>query len=204
MRKRRHFGNVRRLASGRYQARYSGPDGRQHAAPRTFERKREAEIWLASVEADLARGDWFDPAAGQVPLAEYAGAWVEERPLSSTTRERYEFALRLHVLPILGSYPLVDISEAAVRRWRKALIDAGTGTATVAKAYRTLRAILNTAVDDGLIRRNPRRSKAPATKRRPNDRSSVSATSFGSPMPSDRATARSCCLPPSLACASAS
>jgi hypothetical protein len=94
-----------------------------------------------------------------VPLAGYAGAWVEERPLSPTTRERYEFALRFACLPILGSYPLVDISEAAVRRWRKALIDAGTGTATVAKAYRTLRAILNTAVDDGLIRRNPCRIK---------------------------------------------
>jgi integrase len=159
MGKRRHFGNIRRLPSGRYQARYSGPDGRQHAAPWTFERKREAETWLASVQAELARGDWLDLAAGRVQLTEYARAWVEERPLSPTTRERYEFAMRLHVLPILGGYPLVDISEAAVRRWRKALIDAGTGTAAVAKAYRTLRAILNTAVDDGLIRRNPCRIK---------------------------------------------
>jgi hypothetical protein len=32
---------------------------------------------------------------------------------------------------------------------------------TVAKAYRLLKAILNTAVDDGLIRRNPCRIKAP-------------------------------------------
>jgi hypothetical protein len=34
-------------------------------------------------------------------------------------------------------------------------VDAGTGEVTVAKAYRLLKAILNTAVDDGLIRRNP-------------------------------------------------
>lgn len=39
------------------------------------------------------------------------------------------------------------------------LLDAGIGTASVAKSYRVLRAILNTAVEDGLIRRNPCRIK---------------------------------------------
>lgn len=35
------------------------------------------------------------------------------------------------------------------------MLDAGVGAVTVAKAYRLLKAIMNTAVDDGLIRRNP-------------------------------------------------
>ena len=46
-----------------------------------------------------------------------------------------------------------------MRRWRKALLDAGVSAVTAAKAYRLLKAILNTAVDDGLIRRNPCRIK---------------------------------------------
>ena len=46
-----------------------------------------------------------------------------------------------------------------MRRWRKDLLDAGVSAVTVAKAYRLLKAILNTAVDDGLIRRNPCRIK---------------------------------------------
>lgn len=41
--KRRTFGRVRKLPSGRYQARYLGPDGLLRPAPRTFERRREAE-----------------------------------------------------------------------------------------------------------------------------------------------------------------
>jgi hypothetical protein len=48
-----------------------------------------------------------------------------------------------------------------VRRWRKARLIAGReaarrfGPVTVAKAYRLLHAIFETAVDDRLVRRNP-------------------------------------------------
>jgi integrase len=46
-----------------------------------------------------------------------------------------------------------------VRRWRKDLLDAGVSAVTVAKAYRLLKTIFNTAVDDEPIRRNPCRIK---------------------------------------------
>ena len=48
---------------------------------------------------------------------------------------------------------------AAVRRWRRSCSSNGLSPVTTAKAYRLLRAIMNTAVDDGLIRRNPCRIK---------------------------------------------
>ena len=54
---------------------------------------------------------------------------------------------------------IASISEARVRRWRKDLLDGGVSDVTAAKAYRLLKAIMNTAVDDGLIRRNPCRIK---------------------------------------------
>ena len=57
---------------------------------------------------------------------------------------------------------LAEISDAKVRRWRKKLLDSGLSTVTTAKAYRRLKAIFNTAVDDGIIRQTPRSSKARA------------------------------------------
>jgi hypothetical protein len=48
---------------------------------------------------------------------------------------------------------------ARVRRWRKKLIDSGVSAITVAKAYRLLRAVFNTALDDEMIKRNPCRIK---------------------------------------------
>lgn len=166
--RRRHFGSVRKLSSGRYQVRYLGPDGLFRPAPSTFARKADAELWLTKTEADLARDDWFDPSGGRIPLRDYATTWLQERTgLSETTRERYDSALRLQILPGLGSLSLREIQDPTVRRWRKGLIDAGTGEPSIAKAYRLLRAILNTAVDDGLIRRNPCRIKGASAEASP-------------------------------------
>jgi integrase len=157
---RRRFGAVRQLQSGRWQVRYPGLDGLPRTAPHTFERKRDAEVWLIHTEADMQRGDWIDPNAGRVAFAEYAEAWINERPgLRARTQELYRGLLRLHLIPTFGQSSVADLSFPSVRAWRKALLDAGVSDVTVAKAYRLLRAIMNTAVEDGLILRNPCRIK---------------------------------------------
>lgn len=44
--RRSEFGTVCRLASGRWQARYLGPDGQRHTAPETFDTETDAQDWL--------------------------------------------------------------------------------------------------------------------------------------------------------------
>lgn len=158
----RHFGNIRKLPSGRYQARYRGPDGKLRSAPRTFARKGDAARWLTFIEAEISRGDWLDPDVARIPFREYAEQWVTDRVLKIRTEELYRGLLSNHLLPFFGNVYLRDIDEATVRRWRKERLDAGPrakrpfGPVTVAKAYRLLHAIFTTAVeDDRLVRRNP-------------------------------------------------
>jgi integrase len=152
----RRFGRVRKLPSGRYQARYAGPDGIDRPAPNTFATKKDADRWLSLKEAEIVSGDWLNPEAGRVLFKEYAEAWVSERPdLRPKTVERYEGLVRLHLVPVLGNLAVSEIKEPQVRRWRKRMIESGVGPVTVAKAYRLLKAILNTAVGDELIKRNP-------------------------------------------------
>jgi integrase len=156
----RRFGTVRQFPSGRWQARYSGPDGLRHTAPGTFATKTDALVWLDVKAAEIARGEWFDPDAGRVPLGEYAAKWIAERPLAPRTVDKYGRLLRLHIEPDLGAVDLVDVTPALVRAWRAALLGESVGPTTVAGAYRLLRAVLNTALDDELIRgRNPCRIK---------------------------------------------
>jgi len=87
--RRRHFGSVRKLPSGRYQARYWHA-GVTHAAPETFSTKSEALAWLSTTETDLLRGSWVAPNAGKVRLAAFAQDWLEAQrhlrlaPSSST------------------------------------------------------------------------------------------------------------------------
>lgn len=153
----RRFGYVRKLPSGRYQASYLGPDGRRRTASETFERKKDADLYVSRVETLMTQGEWTDPARAKIRLVDYAGRWITERAgLRPRTVELYRWLLTKHVLPQLGPVALGTLSTPMVRHWRAELLAAGVSETMAAKAYRLLRAVLNTAVDeDRIIARNP-------------------------------------------------
>ena len=147
----------RRLRSGKtsYDVKLRTPDGRQYK--KTFRTRKEAESYVVQQRAAQMSGTWVDPNAGKVRFDAYAAQWLEQRTaLRPRTVELYEYLLRLHVLPGLGSSPLEKISPMQVRAWHARLATAHHVSATTAsKAYRLLRSILATAVDDELLSRNP-------------------------------------------------
>jgi integrase len=166
--RRRRFGSIRRLPSGRYQARYPGPDGVFRPADETFDTKTAAEEWLTRKEVEILDDEWIDPDAGEILLTEYAATWIEERPgLQPKTITLYHYLLRALITPHFPTATIAEVKLARVRRWRKKLLDSGVSPVTAAKAYRLLRAIMNTAVDDGLIRRNPCRIKGAGSETSP-------------------------------------
>jgi integrase len=162
----RRFGRVRQLPSGRWQARYPGPDGVDRPAPYTFATKKEADRWLVLQEAEIRRGDWMDPDAGKVPFEVYAKSWIDDRVLKPRTEGLYRSLLKNHLAPMFGNLNVCDIKEADVRRWRKERLGV-VGQSTVAKAYQLLKSIMNTAVEDELIRKNPCRIKGAGTPETP-------------------------------------
>jgi integrase len=155
--RKRRFGSIRKTSLGEFQTSYLGPDGKRHFAPHRFKRERDADQWLVKVEALIVNGDWTDPDRAKIPLADYAAQWIAERPgLRPRTVELYRQLLGKHITPALGAMQLGRISPADVRKWRADLVASGTGKSSVAKAYRLLRAVLNTAVDpDNILTRNP-------------------------------------------------
>jgi len=78
-------------------------------------------------------------------------------------------AKRVPLLRFRKSWQLGVSGYSAGRRSarRRCALDSGASEVSVAKAYRLLRAILNTAVDDGLIRRNPCRIKGAGDEHSP-------------------------------------
>jgi hypothetical protein len=127
--RRRAFGSVRVMASGRVQARYFGPDGLRRSAPRTFDSKAAANRWLALCEADMLRGTWSDPHELGELLDTYAARWITERGgLSERTVRFYDGLLRLHVAPVLGGRDIRRLTPPMVRSWRQgALLTWGGG-----------------------------------------------------------------------------
>jgi integrase len=163
----RQFGTVRRLPSGRWQARYRDPgNGRLISGPQTFPTKANASLWLSTVEADVARGTYIDPRAGDISLREYAEHWLDHRILRPRTVELYQGLLDRYILPRLGDVQLGKLTPITVRGWHARMARRGEpGPITVAKSYRLLKTICSTAVADELIMRNPCNVKGAAVER---------------------------------------
>ena len=153
--KRRRFGKVRKLPSGRYQASFIGPSGTRQTAPQTFRTKTDADRWLAAVESDLSRGTWLDEGLGRETFGSYVRAWLRDHPkMGPRYRETCERNLRLHLAP-LEDVPLRALTPPVVREWHVSALRGKGGRTSIQQSYRFLRAVISTAVRDGAIAKNP-------------------------------------------------
>lgn len=154
----RQFGSIRKLPSGKWQARYPDGLGRMVPAPTTYKTKADAALFLAAVEADLARGTFIDPRGGRITFAEECEQWLErpdKRP-NSVVRDRQALAV---FLPELGSRPLASITPMHVQ----SALDARAriaASATVARDFSALRAVFNSGMHADLLGRSPCRKTA--------------------------------------------
>jgi integrase len=160
----RSFGEITRLSTCRYRARYRGPDGDRHNAPVTFLSRLDAETWLGAQHRKVSSGDWKPPA-----LAAREGATVEDYVRTSLARRRlrpgtlalYDKLLRLEILPVFGTRRVQDVTTAEITDWYSAMESRPTQQAN---AYGLFKSILKDAVDEQIIERNPCRVKGGVNK----------------------------------------
>ncbi len=155
------FGAIDRLPSGRYRARYVGPDGRRRS--KIFGTvKADARAWLAAQQTDLIRKGWRAPEAGRRTVGEFAEDYLARSDLRQGTRALYASLWRHHLAEPWGRVPVDEVTPTAVRSWH---VQAGqtTGPTALAQSYRLLRAILNVAVADEVIPSNPCRLRGAGT-----------------------------------------
>jgi len=166
MSRRRGFGQLTKLPSGRVRARYTGPDAALHNAPTTFDTREDAEAWLTDERRLISTGTWATPAARRAAtiaaeatklptFSEYAARWIAERkvkgrPLASRTQDHYLDLLRDYLDPTFGQLPLDEIAPGMVNVWYDELRPkrhrkSDTGETTRAHAYALGRAIMNIA-----------------------------------------------------------
>lgn len=166
----RRFGLLRKLPSGRWQASFVGPGGRRQYAGRTFATKTDAGRWLSKSEIDLVQGMLVDDAAGTVGFGEYARQWLDDNTrVGPRWRETCERNMRLHMAEF-EDVPLRAITPSLVRGWYGAKMRSKAGKTSVDQSYRFMRAVLNTAVRETLLAKNPCQipgAGTPKTRRRP-------------------------------------
>lgn len=154
---RRGFGRVRKLPSGRYQARYPGPDGILHPADRTFATTTDADRWLAKKRIEIEDGRWLDPAEGQTTVRDWAARWLASvaPQLKHKTQATYRSLINSRINPVLGDRELSSLRPITVAEWVAAMKTKGLSASRIRQAYRVLSQLMASAVDNGLISQTP-------------------------------------------------
>ena len=151
-------------AGRRWMVRYRKPD-KSSTDKRGFLTKKDAETFLASVTISKATGDYIDPALARVRVRELAETWLAgKRPpaLKPSAYKPLEIAWRLHVEPRWGDRELRSIVPSEVQAWVTELGQPrdgrpGKSATVVLRALGVLAGIIDMAIDDGRLKKNPAR-----------------------------------------------
>lgn len=138
--------------NGRWQATYRDPS--RHERTKTFDRKVDAERWLAEQTVEVGRGTWIDPSAGRVTFGDYARRWAAAQVWRPSTVASVAQRLDNHIIPYLGDLPIGALRPSDLQAWVKGRsLELAPGTVRI--TVQTLRSVLRAAVADRLIPASP-------------------------------------------------
>nr|DAR24163.1 MAG TPA: Integrase [Caudoviricetes sp.] len=191
--KKRLFGTISRLSSGKYRARYTGPDGKKYSGPHPFFTKDDAGAWLRQEQKLIEFDEWQPPHLRyrtKEDDARTVGDWLyqwldlQEKRLKPSTMVNYRTTLDRRILTITGkagrlrTIPLVRLTRRDVIDWWDALtIQFGYQPYNRA-AYVRLRTAIQAAVDRDLIPTNPVDVKEARHKPKPTRKELPEATTM--------------------------
>jgi integrase len=132
---------------------------------RTFNRRRDADNYATTLEADKLRGVVIDPRRARTPFKDVAKAWImasTAKRAGSITRD--QGIINKHLLPSLGSRAVGSITKADVQ----SLVDGWKdkqAPSTIGRQYSCLRALMAWAEASEYIVRSPCRDiRLPRTR----------------------------------------
>lgn len=168
---RRRFGFIRRLPSGKFHASFVDPDGQRKSAPETFRTESDAARYLDRVEREIQRGHWVpDAGLGRRTLRECCEAYLEENPrVGRRWAETCRRNMRLHLTELMDM-PIIAITPPVVRAWHAKALRGTGGRISISQSYRLMRAVLNVALQDGALSRNPCQIPGAGAQRSPERR----------------------------------
>lgn len=138
----------------RWLACWTGQDGKE--ATKAFEVKTRAATYATQMEADRLRGTYVDPKLGQQRLREYGEEkWLPSQlHLRPNSVDTYAQHLRKHIYPRLGERRMATLTRSDMKAFVTA-VSTVLAPSTVSTVFSVLRALMNAAVDDGVIPANP-------------------------------------------------
>lgn len=124
-----------------------------------FQTAAEAKAKAAEIDTDRRRGNFIDPAAGQITVTDWGQRWVAALDVAPTTYAQYQGLITNHILARWGNNSLIDLTGTDINIWAATLRRRGYADSTVATIVKIFSMMLADAVDERLIPVNPIRSR---------------------------------------------
>ena len=154
MSRKNNMGSIRQRSDGRWEGRYSTPDGHQRSVYGKTQKECAQRLKQALVEVDT--GNWLKPS--KLTTGEWLDIWIRDYQSHTTGRtvETYKHVIKRRLKPSFGEVKLTDLSAIHVRRMVNAMKAEGRAASTIRHACGILSAALNCAINEAkLIRENP-------------------------------------------------
>jgi integrase len=120
---------------------------------------KAAQRVKSELDTDVRRGEYREQS--REGFASYARPWIDTyagrtaRGITEATRDDYRRRLEQDAIPFFHEMPLGQIEPRHLREYARSLEAQGKAPNTVRLAVAPVRALLATAVEDGLLRSNP-------------------------------------------------
>lgn len=141
----------------RWLAIWANPDGIEDS--KAFAKQADAEAHAKKMEADVDRGEYIDPEAGEAKFGPLAEKYLRLRDVGGRSHLRYEQAYRNQVEPTFAKRTIGAVKPSDVLEWLRSPGIAGLGQSAQGLAYMIVAGTFDLAVADKIRRDNPARNR---------------------------------------------
>lgn len=147
------MGTIRERKDGRWEGRYTAPDGRQRSVYAVG--KKEVIDKLKKATALMTLGTWFEPS--KITTEAWLRMWLKDYAtnIKPTTRENYTKYMENHVIPAIGKIKLSRLGAVHVQRMFGEMARNGKSAGTQSAVRIALSSAMSAAVKFKLIQENP-------------------------------------------------
>ncbi|MDO5325208.1 MAG: site-specific integrase [Clostridia bacterium] len=145
-------GTIRKREDGSWEARFVYNNTRYSLYGRTQAIVRKK---LTDAQAKIDGGAYTPPSS--ITVAEWLTKWQKEylRNIKTSTRERYDVDIRLHIIPEIGKVTLSKLSSDRITTLYNRMQDTGLSVKSIKNLHGTLHAALERALILHLVSKNP-------------------------------------------------
>lgn len=148
-----NMGTVRKRPDGRWEGRYTAPDGKQHSVYAKSSAACTAALRAAQNEVDS--GLWVEPS--ELTVEEWLRIWLKDYQghTSERTINKYRSMANSQFIPSLGKVKVSKLLPFHVRHLISDMQENGLKASTIDNYFRVFKTSINCAIEAGLIKSNP-------------------------------------------------